>query len=454
MPDLMPPAAAPPLGAPAPRPAERLGALLATRQAVVAVIGLGYVGVPLALAFAGAGFPTLGFDRDAERIRVLGAGESPLSTIPAAAIRAAARFTPATSWARLGEADAVLICVPTPVGPNRQPDLSAVEQAARRVAQHLRPGQLVVLESTTWPGTSREVVLPILEATGLRCGQGFFLAYAPEREDPGRQPARIPRIIGGADPVSLRLAQALYAPIASDVVPVASLEVAEAAKLVENVFRAVNIALVNELKQVFGAMGLDAWQVLEAAGTKPFGYMPFWPGPGPGGHCIPVDPHYLAWKAREAGVPTRFVDLAGEINGAMPRHVLDRLAEALDRATGRGLRGARVLVLGVGYKRNLEDVRGSPGLALMALLEGRGALVAYADPLVPVLPQGVDPPGLAGRASVAWEAAAPGDYDAALIVTDHDAVDYRLLVARMPLVVDTRNICARLGITAAHVVKA
>ncbi|MFC7692293.1 nucleotide sugar dehydrogenase [Paeniroseomonas aquatica] len=289
----------------------------------------------------------------------------------------------------MAEADAVLVCVPTPLGRHREPDLTAVEAASWRIARQLRPGQLIVLESTSFPGTTRQVMLPILEATGLRCGTGFFLAHAPEREDPGNggfRTATIPRVVGGVDAPSLALASALYGAFLEQVVPVASADVAEAAKLTENIFRAVNMALVNELKLVFGAMGIDVWEVIEAARTKPFGYMPFFPGPGLGGHCIPVDPQYLSWQARAHGVPTRFIDLAGEINAAMPQHVLDRLALALDRLQGRGLRGARVLVLGIGYKRNLEDLRESPGLRLMEMLEARGAAACYFDPLVPVIP--------------------------------------------------------------------
>jgi UDP-N-acetyl-D-glucosamine dehydrogenase len=427
---------------------------LASRTATVAVIGLGYVGLPLALAVTEAGFRTLGFDRDVGKLTGLAAGQSPLRQLPAEALRAAlrsGRFLPAHDE-DLGAADAVLICVPTPLGRHREPDLSCVEDAARQIARHLRPGQLVVLESTTWPGTTREVVLPILEATGLACGRDFFLAYSPEREDPGNVEHRtvgIPKVVGGADPASLRLAQALYGAVVERTVPVDGLETAEAVKLTENVFRAVNIALVNELKLVFGAMGLDVWKVIEAAATKPFGYMPFWPGPGPGGHCIPVDPFYLAWKARAHGLPTRFVELAGEVNGAMPDHILDRLARALDATQGRGLRDSRILLLGVGYKRNLEDVRESPALRLMEVLEARGAAVDYFDPLVPRLPPLLpDHPGLAGRRSIPWpEAVALRRYHAALIVTDHDGVDYAALVAEARLVVDTRNVCARLGLS-------
>ena len=273
------------------------------------------------------------------------------------------------------QADAVLICVPTPLGPDRQPDLSAVEAAARSLAWQLRPGQLVVLESTTWPGTTRQVVQPILESTGLRCGEDFFLAYSPEREDPGNtdfRTAGIPRVVGGADANALHLAETLYGAVVERVVPVGSLEAAEAVKLTENAFRAVNIALANELKLAFGAMGIDVWEVVAAAASKPFGYMPFWPGPGVGGHCIPVDPQYLAWKARAAGVPARFVELAGEINADMPFHVLTALEAALRARLGRGIAGSRILVLGAAYKPGIEDVRESPALRLIELIEAQG----------------------------------------------------------------------------------
>jgi UDP-N-acetyl-D-glucosamine dehydrogenase len=431
-----------------------------SRAARVAVMGLGHVGLPLALAVAGAGFATIGLDTDVEKIGRLAIGETPMRQVPGEALRAAqrlGRFEVAADCAGLATADAILICVPTPLGRHREPDLACVETAARQIARHLRPGQLIVLESTTYPGTSREVVLPILEATGLTCGRDFFFAYSPEREDPGNaefRTAGIPKVVGGADAASLRLALALYNAVVDRTVPVDSLETAEAVKLTENVFRAVNIALVNELKLVYGAMGIDVWKVIEAAGTKPFGYMPFWPGPGLGGHCIPIDPFYLTWKARAHGVSTRFVELAGEINTAMPHHVLDRLVQALDAAQQRGLKGSRILVLGLGYKRNLDDVRESPALRLMELLEARGATASYFDPLVPCIPNLPEHPGLAGRCTIAWSAAALRAYDATLIATDHDAVDYAMLVAESRLVVDTRNVCARLGLTGASIVKA
>jgi UDP-N-acetyl-D-glucosamine dehydrogenase len=462
MPDtILPSSLVGPAQQPVPNPCDALAARFETRQARVAVMGLGYVGLPLALTLAAAGFATTGLDTDAAKLVRLAAGDSTLRQIPGDRLRSAlreGRLKVTGAWPCLAEADAVLICVPTPLGRHREPDLSAVEAATRRIAAHLRPGQLVVLESTTWPGTTREVVQPILESTGLVCGRDFFLAYSPEREDPGNteyRTATIPRVVGAADPDSERLALALYGAVMERVVPVRSLETAEAVKLTENIFRAVNIALVNELKQVFGAMGIDVWEVVEAARTKPFGYMPFQPSPGLGGHCIPVDPFYLAWKARAHGVPTRFVELAGEINTAMPLLVMETLARALDVAQGRGMRDSRILVLGVGYKPNLEDVRESPALRLMELIEQRGGVAAYHDPLVPALPVLLpEHPTLARRRSMPLSDAALRDSHAVLIATDHDGVDYPRIAALAPLVVDTRNVCARLGLTGAHIVKA
>lgn len=400
----------------------------------------------------------MGLDSDPCRLACLAAGDSPLRHFPAATLRRALRtgaFRPGGE-ADLAAADAILICVPTPLGPDRQPDLSCVEAAASQAARHLRPGQLVVLESTTWPGTTRERVLPLLEATGLVCGRDVFLAYSPEREDPGNAEfgtADIPKVVAGADAASRRLALMFYGAVVRRVVPVDSLETAEAVKLAENVFRAVNIALANELKLAFGAMGIDPWAVTEAAATKPFGYMPFWPGPGPGGHCIPVDPHYLSWRARAEGAETRLIDLACAINDAMPGRVVGRLEEAL-QVQGKGLAGRRVLVLGIGYKRNHEDARESPGLRLMELLEAAGAEVHHHDPLVPEVPRLPEHPSLAGRRGLAWSTEALRGFDAALIAADHDGVDYAALAAAVPLVVDTRNACARRGLVGPHIVKA
>lgn len=440
--------------------AEELEARLRARTASLAIVGMGYVGLPLMLAAVQAGFRVTGCDIDRPKVAGLNAGRSPLQHIGdarIAAARATGRFAATAAPDALGSADAVVICVPTPLGPHREPDLSFIEATARTIAGVLRPGQLVVLESTSWPGTTREVVRPILETSGLRAGADFWLAYSPEREDPGNaefDTGTIPRIVGGDGETALRLALALYDQLVVRTVPVSSPEAAEAAKLTENIFRAVNIALVNELKQVFTALDIDVFEVVRAAATKPFGYMPFWPGPGLGGHCIPIDPFYLTWKAHEAGVRTRFIELAGEVNTAMPAWVVDRLALALDARTGRGLNGTPVLVIGIAYKRNIDDIRESPGLELLELLEARGARVAYHDPHVPEIPPTRRHGGSAGRRSVPLDVATLGAQAAVLIVTDHDAVDWRLVVETAPLVVDTRDVTGRLGLRAPHVVTA
>ena len=443
---------------------ERIFASLLDRiaggQALVGIVGLGYVGLPLALAAAGTGLPVLGFDIDAERVAKFNRGESFISHIPTEALNAAAhagRFEATADFTRLDEPDAILICVPTPLTRQREPDMTFIERTARAIAARLRPGQLVVLESTTWPGTTDEVMKPILEAGGLRSGTDFFLAYSPEREDPGNGAYRtstIPKVVGGDGAEASRVAAALYDRLVVRTVPVSSTRTAEAVKLTENIFRSVNIALVNELKQIYDAMGIDVWEVIEAAKTKPFGFMPFYPGPGLGGHCVPIDPFYLTWKAREFDRSTRFVELAGEINTAMPTYVVERLALALDAQRGRGLNGARVLVIGIAYKKNIEDTRESPSLRLMELLEGRGARVDYHDPFVPRIPVTRDHPGLAGQASQALDPAMLARYDAVLIATDHDGIDYEALAAASRLIVDTRNALGRMGIAGTHVVKA
>jgi UDP-N-acetyl-D-glucosamine dehydrogenase len=415
------------------------------RDARIGVIGLGYVGLPLARAFADAGFTVTGFDVDDAKTARLNSGKSYFRHIPDDAVAAlveAGRFRATGDFSEFGAMDALLICVPTPLTVHREPDLRFVVSTAEAIAPHLRAGQLVVLESTTWPGTTREVIKPILEAGGLVSGEDFFLAYSPEREDPGNREygaANVPKIVGGDGADAAGLAEALYGQVAGTVVPVSSTATAEAVKLTENVFRAVNIALVNELKLVYERMGIDVWEVIDAAKTKPFGFMPFYPGPGLGGHCIPIDPFYLTWKAREHGLSTRFIELAGEINTNMPRHVVQRLAEALDARAGKGLNGSRILILGVAYKKNVDDTRESPAFPLIELLEARGAHVDYHDPYVPEIPPTREHAALAGRRSIAWAEAALAGYDAALIVTDHDDVDYAALVAGCPLVVDTRN---------------
>ncbi|PVE20232.1 nucleotide sugar dehydrogenase, partial [Microvirga sp. KLBC 81] len=413
-------------------------------QATIGIIGLGYVGLPLALTAARAGFTVLGFDINASYVARLNRGESYIKHIPSqplAAAVAANRLAATADFSRLPEADALLICVPTPLTRHREPDLSYVEQTTRTIAEHLRKGQLIVLESTTYPGTTEEVLKPLLEATGLKSGQDFFLAFSPEREDPGNPDfgtAAIPKVVGGDGAAALALAEALYSQLVVRTVPVSSAATAEAVKLTENIFRAVNIALVNELKVVYAAMGIDVWEVIDAARTKPFGFMPFYPGPGLGGHCIPVDPFYLTWKAREYDITTRFIELAGQVNAHMPSYVVERLAQAVDRG-GRPFSGARILLLGVAYKKNVDDIRESPALKLLELIEARGARVDYHDPHVPELPPTRKHGALAGRRSVPLTVATVASYDAVLIATDHDQVDYRLIAEHARLVVDTRN---------------
>jgi len=347
--------------------------------------------------------------------------------------------------------------VPTPLTKHRDPDLSYVEATSRAIAEHLRPGQLVVLESTTYPGTTDDVVKVILEKTGLKSGTDFFIGFSPEREDPGNQhynTATIPKVVAGDGPDALELMTDFYGAAVKTVVPVSSNATAEAVKLTENIFRSVNIALVNELKTVYAAMGIDVWEVIDAAKTKPFGYMPFYPGPGLGGHCIPIDPFYLTWKSREYELPTRFIELAGEINSAMPRYVVGKLAEALDIRAGKALSRSKVLVLGLAYKKNVADIRESPSLRLIEIIEERGGKADYSDPFVSEIPPTREYQALKGRKSVEISAATLANYDAVLIATDHDAVDYAALSKHAPLIVDTRNVFTRLGLTGDHIIKA
>ena len=433
---------------------------LRDKTAVVGVIGLGYVGLPICLAAARAGLRVIGFDIDAEKPRRLLAGESYLRHIPADHVRTAVNahaFTATTDFAELRTVDAMLVCVPTPLDAHFEPDLTFIVSTARTIAEHLRPGQLVVLESTTYPGTTAEVLRPLLETSGLRCDSDFHVAFSPEREDPGNPDfttSNIPKVVGADSPAALEAALTLYGHFFARLVPVSSSKVAEAVKLTENIFRSVNIALVNELKIIFDAMDIDVWEVIESAKTKPFGFMPFYPGPGLGGHCIPIDPFYLSWKAREYGVATRFIELAGEINSAMPRHVVGKLAEAIDMRARKGLNGSRILVVGVAYKKNIDDMRESPSLRLIELLEARGAVVRFFDPFVPVIPPSREHAGLTGRRSEPWSPMIGRDQDAVLIVTDHDDVDYATLVESASLVVDTRNVCRRVGIQSDKIVRA
>ena len=413
------------------------------KEALVAVIGLGYVGLPLVRAFGGAGFRVLGFDIDPKKVKALNRGRSYIEHIPSeciGALRRAGRFEATVEFDRLAEPDCILICVPTPLSATREPDLTFVRQTIGAVAKRLRRGQLIVLESTTYPGTTREVLLPILEATGLRVGRDFYLAYSPEREDPGNPTYRlenIPKVVGAVEGRSLRVAAALYGEVAVEVVTVSSAEAAEAAKILENIYRAVNIALVNELKVTFDRMGIDIWEVIEAAKTKPFGFHPFYPGPGWGGHCIPIDPFYLAWKARQFGLTTHFIERAGEVNRSMTEFVLGKVTQALN-GRGKPVKGSRVLILGVAYKRDVDDIRESPALPLIERLRESGARVSYHDPHIPAFPPLREHPDLRMK-SVKLTPAALRRQDAVVIVTDHSAYDWAWVVRHSSLVVDTRG---------------
>jgi UDP-N-acetyl-D-glucosamine dehydrogenase len=414
----------------------------------IAIVGLGYVGLPLSLQFTRSGVNVVGLDIDAAKVASLNQGKSYIKHIESSAIAEAVKaggFAASTDFARIREVEAVIICVPTPLNRNREPDISYIIDTGLCVAPHLQKGTLVVLESTTYPGTTDEDLRKVLEAgSGLKAGEGFHLAFSPEREDPANPQsvvATIPKVIGGYTPACLERAKAVYGRAIQTLVPVSSCRVAEAAKLLENIFRSVNIALVNELKLVYDAMGIDVWEVINAAKTKPFGFMPFYPGPGLGGHCIPIDPFYLTWKAREYSQNTRFIELAGEINTAMPMHVVNRTAEALN-ARRKALNGSRVLVVGLAYKPNVDDERESPSYVLMNLLKERGAEVAYYDPHVPVIRPTREHAHWAGTRSVSWGRPAMEGFDAVIIATNHQAVNYQELADWCPCIVDTRNAMA------------
>jgi len=425
---------------------DRLLERFRTRSARIGVIGLGYVGLPLLLLFEESGFEVVGFDTDAAKVEALTRRESYIRHIAGERIEkafAGSRASTTTSFDVLTSCDAVIVCVPTPLGRHREPDLQYVRATARAVADNLRLGQLIVLESTTYPGTTREELLPLLEAGGLMCGRDFFLAFSPEREDPGNpkfNTKTIPKIVGGIDEPSLRAAVALYSAAVDHVVPVPTTEIAESAKLLENIFRAVNIALVNELKVVFERMGIDIWQVIEAAKTKPFGFMPFYPGPGLGGHCIPLDPFYLTWKAAEHGLWARFIELAGEVNTSMPYYVVDRTVAALN-ADRKSVNGANVLVLGLSYKPDIDDDRESPSFEIIELLRERGASVAYCDPYVPVARRGRKHD--IRLASVSCTPDEFAKYDAVVVSTPHAQFKDPALYAKVRLAIDTRNIVPR-----------
>jgi UDP-N-acetyl-D-glucosamine dehydrogenase len=413
-------------------------------EARVGIIGLGYAGLPLACCFAESGFKTVGFDIDSTKIERLQRGRSYIASISSQRLSSLVTkqvLLPTADFEGLSACDAAIICVPTPLGEGRTPDLTHVVNTATEVSRRLRPGQLVVLESTTYPGTTDEVVLPILERSGLRVGADFFLAFSPEREDPGNQKyttRTVPKVVGGVTEACLKVAEAAYGRIVERVVTVSSARVAEAVKLLENIYRCVNVALVNELKVLFQHMDIDVWEVIDTASTKPFGFSPFYPGPGLGGHCIPIDPFYLAWKARQYDFTTRFIELAGEINQAMPSYVVSRTMDALNEQ-GKTLKGAEILLVGVAYKRNVDDVRESPALAIVKLLESRNARVQYHDPCVPVLRSRHLKTEMR---SIALTPEVLRAADAVIIVTDHQNVDYRAILAQARLIIDTRNATA------------
>jgi UDP-N-acetyl-D-glucosamine dehydrogenase len=423
---------------------QELKQAIDNKSAKVGVIGLGYVGLPLLDAFISKGFSCIGYDVDASKVTELNAGRSYIKHVSSDKIASwnrEKRFEATADMSRLKEADALLICVPTPLSDSRDPDLTYVEGTAESIAKTLRRGQLIVLESTTHPTTTRDNVQPILERTGLKAGKDFYLAYSPEREDPGNptySAASIPKVVGGHDPQSLELAAALYAQAVVKVVPVSAMEVAEACKILENTYRAVNIALVNELKMLFDRMGIDIWEVVDAAKTKPFGFQAFYPGPGLGGHCIPIDPFYLTWLARKHGMATRFIELAGEINHHMPEYVITRLAEFLNDA-GKPIKGSKVALLGMAYKKDVDDPRESPSFVLLELLLKRGAALTYNDPHVPSLPKMRHHPSLPEMKSNELTADYLSQQDIVLIATDHSAYDYEFIVKHSKMVLDTRN---------------
>jgi UDP-N-acetyl-D-glucosamine dehydrogenase len=439
-------------------PLAKLRAAIQQRNAVIGVIGLGYVGLPVARAFSAAGFRVLGFDIDSKKVERINRGDSYIGHIPADAIQAMRQqgFEATVEFGRLTEPDAIIICVPTPLTEDQQPDLSFVVNSVEAIASALRHGQLIALESTTYPTTTRTVVLPRLLKSGLKAGEDFFVAFSPEREDPGN-PAHsmtsIPKVVGGLDKASADLAGALYGTVVRKVVRVSSLEVAEACKILENTYRAINIALVNELKVLYDKLGIDVWEVIEAAKTKPFGFQAFYPGPGLGGHCIPIDPFYLSWLARQHGMQTRFIELAGEVNTSMPAYVVAKLESALQQR-GKAIRSSKVAILGMAYKRDVDDPRESPGFELMELLIEKGAEVTYNDPHIPKLPTMRRYPQLKQLESQPLSARYLAAQDCMLIATDHSVYDYEFIAQHAPLVLDTRNATRNVSLGREKIVKA
>ncbi|MFN4273333.1 MAG: nucleotide sugar dehydrogenase [Aliihoeflea sp.] len=431
----------------------KLGEKLSAREAVIGIVGLGYVGIPLALRFSDAGFRVLGFDIDPDRVTALNQGRSPIRHIASASIAAMAEagFEATTEFGRIGEVDAIIICVPTPLSKHREPDLSFIVGTMEQITPHLRAGQLLSLESTTYPGTTDEVVKPFILKRDLTIGQDFYLVYSPEREDPGNpnfETRTIPKVVGGATPECLAMGEKLYAAAVDKVVPVSSTQVAELTKLLENIHRSVNIGLVNEMKLIADRMGIDIYEVIDAAATKPFGFTPYYPGPGLGGHCIPIDPFYLTWKAREYGLSTHFIELAGEINRDMPEWVASKIADALNERE-KSLKGSRVLALGIAYKRDVDDMRESPSVFVMEILRDRGAIVDYSDPNVPVFPRMRE--HHFDLSSVELTPQSIASYDCVVLLTDHSDFDYELILKHSKLLIDTRG---KYRQPAANVVKA
>lgn len=427
------------------------------KKALIGIIGLGYVGLPLVLRFCEENFNVLGFDIDLKKVSILKAGKSYLKSIPSSQISKWIHndlLEVTNDFTRLGEPDCILICVPTPLTEKMEPDLQYIERTTESIQKELKRGQLIILESTTYPGTTEELILPKLESTGLKVGKDYFLAYSPEREDPGNKrftTHQIPKIVSGVTPLCKKVVTSLYSQIVQKVVPVSSTRVAELTKLLENIYRSVNIALVNELKMLTDRMGIDIWEVIEAASTKPFGYSPFYPGPGMGGHCIPIDPFYLSWKAREYDFTTRFIFLAGEINVHVPYYVVGKIQDALN-VRGKSLKGSKILILGIAYKKDVDDPRESPALAIMELLRNKGAILYYHDPYIPVLPsfRRYD----FKMKSTPLTQTLLQKIDAAVVVTDHTCIDYSWVVKHSPLIIDTRNVTKGMNQWRKKIVKA
>ncbi len=440
--------------------AKNLNAKLETKDAVIGVCGLGYVGLPLAMAAACVGYKVIGFDVNQDYVDSLKTGASHVGAVSDEILGKTVndgQFTPTTDFSQLGDCDCILICVPTPLSKDRGPDLQFITATGERIAETLRPGQMIVLESTTYPGTTNELLKPMLEQTGLKSGTDFFLGFSPEREDPGNathNTRTIPKVVSGDGKTAQQLVAKLYGAFITEVVPVSSNDTAEAVKLTENIFRSVNIALVNELKVIYSALDIDIWEVIDAAKTKPFGYMPFYPGPGLGGHCIPIDPFYLSWKAEQIGLKTRFIELAGEINISMPQYVIDKLAAALSTSHDKLLKGSNVIVIGLAYKKNISDIRESPSFALIELLQEKGVNVEFHDPFVDEIPPTREHAALAGRKSVALTRENIKATDAIVISTDHDNIDYQMLAENAALVIDSRNIMENNGLTGNNIIKA